>query len=67
VRAAMGPVRRITPGAGSYPNETDFFEADWQESFWGANYPRLLEIKRRYDPHNVFRVHHGVGSEPTPS
>jgi len=53
----------ITPGAGSYLNETDYFEPDWQDSFWGPNYRRLLEIKRRYDPRNMFRVHHGVGSE----
>jgi hypothetical protein len=44
-------------------NETDYFEPNWQDSFWGPNYPRLLEIKRRYDSQNIFRVHHGVGSE----
>jgi len=56
-------LRAATPGAGSYLNETDYFEPDWQDSFWGPNYPRLLEVKRRYDPQNVFRVHHGIGSE----
>ena len=49
--------------SGSYLNETNYFEPDWQQSFWGMNYPGLLEIKRRYDPTNLFRVHHGVGSE----
>jgi FAD/FMN-containing dehydrogenase len=63
VGEAVDLVRAITPGSGSYVNETDYFEPDWQRSFWGPNYPRLLEIKRRYDPANVFRVHHGVGSE----
>lgn len=37
----------------------------WQRSFWGDNYARLLEIKHTYDPGNLFRVHHGVGSETT--
>jgi FAD/FMN-containing dehydrogenase len=60
---AMGPIRALTPVAGTYVNEADYFEPGWQESFWGANYPRLREIKQRYDPANVFRVHHGVGSE----
>jgi FAD/FMN-containing dehydrogenase len=63
VGQTMDVLRALTPGAGSYVNETDYFEPDWQDSFWGPNYPRLLEIKRRYDPQNVFRVHHGVGSE----
>ena len=62
VGQTMDVLRAVTPGAGSYLNETDYFEPDWQDSFWGANYPRLLEIKRRYDPANIFRVHHGVGS-----
>lgn len=63
VSSAMDVIRALTPGSGSYVNETDYFEPDWQHSFWGGNYPRLLEIKQAYDPRNLFRVHHGVGSE----
>ncbi len=60
---AMDIIRTMAPNSGSYLNETNYFEPDWQQSFWGMNYPGLLEIKRRYDPTNLFRVHHGVGSE----
>ena len=59
----MDLIRAATPESGSYVNETDYFEPDWQRSFWGTNYPRLLEIKRRYDPDGLFRCHHCVGSE----
>lgn len=48
---------------GAYANEASYFESDWQEQFWGSNYSKLLDIKRKYDPTNLFRVHHGVGSE----
>lgn len=61
--AAARIVREATPGAGSYVNETDYFEPNWQSEFWGENYPRLLQIKRTYDPHNMFTCHHCVGSE----
>jgi FAD/FMN-containing dehydrogenase len=63
VTEVMGIIRAAAPGAGSYVNETDYHEPDWQRSFWGGNYPRLLEIKHAYDPGNLFRVHHGVGSD----
>ena len=63
VNAAMKVIRAATPEAGTYVNECDYFEPDWQRSFWGENYPRLLEVKRNYDPGNLFRVHHGVGSD----
>jgi FAD/FMN-containing dehydrogenase len=63
VAKAMDGIRTMTPNSGSYVNETDYFEPDWQQNFWGTNYPMLLEIKHRYDPTNLFRVHHGVGSE----
>ena len=62
VEASMAHIRAATPGGGSYVNEGDFFEPNWQEEFWGPHYPRLLAIKRRVDPTNLFRVHHGVGS-----
>jgi FAD/FMN-containing dehydrogenase len=63
VEASMAHIRAATPGGGSYVNEGDFFEPNWQEEFWGPHYPRLLAIKRRVDPTNLFRVHHGVGSD----
>lgn len=59
---AIRIIRDATPGAGTYSNEADYFEPEWQQAFWGTNYDRLLEIKRKVDPDNVFRVHHGVGS-----
>jgi FAD/FMN-containing dehydrogenase len=63
VSRALEPIRAVTPDSGSYVNETDYFEPDWQRSFWGDNYQKLLEVKQRYDPTNLFQVHHGVGSE----
>lgn len=63
VDQGMRFIREITENAGAYVNEADYFEPDWQRSFWGDNYPRLLDIKRRHDPMNLFQVHHGVGSE----
>jgi len=59
----MKLLRDATPGSGAYGNEADFFEEDWQRSFWGVNYPRLLAIKRMYDPMGLFHCHHGVWSE----
>ena len=63
VQAAMKALRTCAPNAGSYVNECDYFQPDWQHAFWGPNYPRLLAVKRRYDPRGLFTVHHGVGSE----
>jgi len=60
---AMGELRKLVPDGGSYVSESNFFERDWQRSFWGANYPRLQAVKAKYDPDGVFFVHHGVGSE----
>lgn len=63
IDAAMGIVRNATPDSGAYLNEADYFEPDWQRSFWGPNYRRLLSIKDKYDPTGLFQVHHGVGSD----
>ncbi len=63
VNAAMQVLRDAIPDAGSYVNETDYFEPNWQQAFWGRNYPRLRAVKKKYDPAGLFIVHHGVGSE----
>jgi FAD/FMN-containing dehydrogenase len=63
IAAATGELRNLVPNAGSYLSESNFFEKGWQSAFWGENYGRLLEVKRKYDPHGLFFVHHGVGSE----
>ena len=59
----MAPLRETTPTGGAYGNEANVGEPDWQQAFWGKNYPRLLELKKKYDPTELFYVHHGVGSE----
>jgi FAD/FMN-containing dehydrogenase len=63
IRRAMDELLRVAPNAGSYLSESDFFEPEWQKSFWGPNHPRLADVKKRYDPAGLFFVHHGVGSE----
>lgn len=51
------------PGAGSYVSESDYFQREWQRSFWGRNYAELARVKRKYDPAGPFFTLHGVGSE----
>jgi FAD/FMN-containing dehydrogenase len=63
MRAAAEHLKKMIPVKGSYVNETDYFEENWQESFWGSNYKKLLTIKHTYDPEGLFFVHHGVGTE----
>ena len=48
---------------GAYMNEADFRQADFQRVFFGANYPRLLQIKKKYDPDGFFYAVKAVGSE----
>ncbi len=55
--------RNLSQGAGSYLGESDRDEIDFQQSFYGINYPRLLEIKNQVDPSDVFWAKTAVGSE----
>jgi FAD/FMN-containing dehydrogenase len=63
VDQASAQLRRIVPDAGSYVSESNYFNAGWQQAFWGKNYARLRAVKDRFDPDGLFVVHHGVGSE----
>jgi len=60
---AMEMIEALAPQAGSYANEADYFQKDWQNIFWGSNYKHLLSIKNKYDPKGLFYCHHCVGSE----
>jgi FAD/FMN-containing dehydrogenase len=60
---AAEKLRTMAPDAGSYLSESNYFDRDWQSSFWGPNYARLRAAKTSYDPDGLFFVHHGVGSE----
>ncbi len=63
IDASMDALLKAAPGAGSYVSESNYFERDWQASFWGGNHRRLAAAKHQYDPDGLFFVHHGVGSE----
>ena len=43
--------------------QSDPFQPNWQETFYGSNYPRLLSIKQKYDPNSTFYALGAVGSE----
>jgi FAD/FMN-containing dehydrogenase len=60
---AMRVLTALAPEGGSYVAESNYFERDWQASYWGTNYARLRAVKRRYDPDEMFFARHGVGSE----
>jgi FAD/FMN-containing dehydrogenase len=59
----LNELRAVSGETGAYVSESNYFEKGWQQSYWGSNYPRLAEIKRKYDPDGLFIVHNGVGSD----
>ncbi|HTS56189.1 MAG TPA: FAD-dependent oxidoreductase [Terriglobales bacterium] len=63
VHRSMNELRAVASNGGAYVSESNFFESDFQHSYWGVNYARLAEIKKKYDPEGLFFVHNGVGSE----
>ena len=56
-------LKKLAPNSGAYINEGDINEPHFQQVYWGSNYKRLLKIKRRVDPWDVFWCHPCVGNE----
>ncbi|KAH9893386.1 FAD-binding domain-containing protein [Cubamyces lactineus] len=57
----MDALREITPQSGAYFNEADVHEPNFETSFWGDNYDRLLQIKQKYDPDHLLDCWQCVG------
>jgi FAD/FMN-containing dehydrogenase len=52
--ASWESVHRYGTG-GVFPNFADADLEDWEHAYYGFNLERLLELKTRYDPGNLFR------------
>ena len=63
IRRCMNELRAVAPNGGAYVSESNFFEQNWQQAYWGANFARLASVKKKYDSTGLFFVHNGVGSE----
>ena len=46
---------------GAYFNYTDPGLRGWQTAYYGANYPRLLKVRRDIDPHHYFNFPQAIG------
>jgi FAD/FMN-containing dehydrogenase len=48
----------------SYTNYLPADDYDRVRQAYGRNYERLVELKRRYDPDNLFRLNHNIDPKP---
>ncbi|KAK8091872.1 hypothetical protein PG997_002233 [Apiospora hydei] len=65
VNTLLPTLEAATPGSGAYLNEMDpLYKGDWKKEFYGANYDRLLKIKKKYDPDQLLYGLTSVGERP---
>ncbi|EAW22098.1 FAD/FMN-containing protein [Aspergillus fischeri NRRL 181] len=53
----------VGPDGGTYVNEASPYEPQWQRVFWGKKYDRLLSVKKRVDPTQLFVCNRCVGTD----
>ena len=47
-----------------YRNYPDVNFANWPTAYYGNNYPRLQQVKKRYDPANIINYQQSIKNEP---
>jgi FAD/FMN-containing dehydrogenase len=57
----MPPLQDLASGA--YMNEANFRNSRWKEEFYGANWARLMQVKKRWDLEDLLYAWTGVGSD----
>jgi FAD/FMN-containing dehydrogenase len=60
IRGFHGAMRPYVTGA-AYQNYADPDLEDWQRAYYGSNYARLVDVKRRFDPDRLFRFPQAIG------
>ena len=58
---AAAALRKVAPEGGAYVSESNNFQRDWEQAFWGRNAARLRAVKAAIDPGGLFVTHHGPG------
>lgn len=56
-------LKEFAPDMGTYGNETDPYDPDWKEDWWGDKYHYLQSVKKKYDPEDVFWCWRCVGND----
>ncbi|KAI7774542.1 hypothetical protein LA080_008240 [Diaporthe eres] len=56
-------MKEAGPSGFGYVNEGDSNQPDWQTAFYGTNYPRLLDIRKKWEPNGVFYAIATPGTE----
>lgn len=57
----LDPLKKLSPGGGAYLNEAHYLEPDWQQTYFGSHYAKLLAVKTKYDPTHIFDCFKCVG------
>lgn len=64
VKSITKDLEIFAPDGGSYLSEADPWSVNWQDAWWGkANYAKLLQLKRKYDPSGLLSCWRCVGWE----